>query len=83
MTPSQLEQQSQGRGKTFKRVTNVDIIRRANGSAYEFELTLDGTQEFVLQVAVDEVSTVQRSFQHSEHVYFDTEKQDLIFEHYH
>jgi malate synthase len=83
MTQSQLEQQSQGKGKTIKRVTNVDIIRRSGGSQYEFELTLDGTQEFVMQVPVDEVSTVQRSFQHSENVYFDTEKQDLIFEHYH
>jgi len=63
MTQSQLEQQSQGRGKTVKRVTNVDIIRRAGGGQYEFELTLDGTQEVVMQVGMDEVSTVQRSFQ--------------------
>lgn len=87
MTQSQLEQQSQGHGKTIKRVTNVDVIRRkasdGQPGTYELELTLDGTQEFVMQVSADEVSTVLRNFQHSDSILFDTEKQDLIFEHYH
>ena len=84
MTQSQLEQQSQGQGKTTKRVTNVDVIRRkGQPGTYELELTLDGTSEFVMQVAADEVSTVLRNFQHSDSVWFDTEKQDLVFEHYH
>lgn len=82
MTQSELEQQSQGKGKTVKRVTNVDVIRRAQGT-YELELTLDGTVDFVLSVEASEVSTVLRNFQHSDSVLFDTEKQDLVFEHYH
>lgn len=82
MTQSQLEQQSQGKGKTVKRVTNVDVIRRAQGT-YELELTLDGTVDFVLSVEASEVSTVLRNFQHSDSILFDTEKQDLVFEHYH
>lgn len=85
MTQSQLEQQSQGKGKTTKRVTNLDVIRRNSGgqAEYELELTLDGTQEFVMKVQVDEVSTILRNFEHSESILFDTEKQDLVFEHYH
>lgn len=85
MTQSQLEQQSQGQGKTIKRVTNVDVIRRTSDGQgeYELELTLDGSQEFVMKVAADEVSTVLRTFQHSDSILFDTKTQDLIFEKYH
>jgi len=87
MTQSELEQQSQGQGKRVKRVTNVDVIRRKTGDSqpgtYELELTLDGTQEFVMQIPVDEVSTVLRNFQHSDSILFDMQTQDLTFEHYH
>jgi hypothetical protein len=47
------------------------------------ELTLDGTQEFVMVVAENEVSTVLRNFQHSDSILFDTQTQELTFEHYH
>jgi hypothetical protein len=87
MTQSQLEQQSEGQGKRVKRVTNVDVIRRKQGDnqpgTYELELTLDGTQEFVMQIPTDEVSTVLRNFQHSDSILFDTQTQELTFEHYH
>jgi hypothetical protein len=87
MTQSQLEQQSEGQGKRVKRVTNVDVIRRKQGDSqpgtYELELTLDGTQEFVMQIPTDEVSTVLRNFQHSDSILFDTQTQELTFEHYH
>lgn len=77
--------QGQGKGKTVKRVTNLDVIRRQGGEkgAYEFELTLDNSQDYVLQIPTDEVSTVLRNFQHSDSVLFDMEKEDLIFEHFH
>ncbi len=85
MTESQ--SQSQGQGRRVKRVTNVDVIRRSQGAGqpgtYELELTLDGTQEFVMLVAENEVSTVLRNFRHSDTVLFDTETQELTFEHYH
>jgi hypothetical protein len=65
----------------------VDVIRRAQGAGqagtYELELTLDGTQEFVMVVAESEVSTVLRNFQHSDSILFDTQTQELTFEHYH
>jgi len=87
MTQSELEQQSQGQGRRVKRVTNVDVIRRAQGAGqpgiYELELTLDGTQEFVMQISADEVSTVLRNVQHSDSILFDTQTQELTFEHYH
>jgi len=70
--------ESQGRGKIVKRVTNVDIVRR--GETYEFELTLDNAQEFVLSISADEASTVMRGFQLSERQLFDTERAELIFE---
>jgi len=72
--------ESQGRGKITKRVTNVDIVRR--GGAYEFELTLDNAQEFVLKISTDEASTVMRGFQASESQLFDTEREELIFENF-
>lgn len=77
--------QGQAKGKTVKRVTNLDIIRRQGGEkgSYEFELTLDNSQDYVLQISTDEVSTVLRNFQHSDSVLFDIEKEDLIFEHFH
>jgi hypothetical protein len=82
MTQTELDQQSQGMGKTVKRVTNLDVIRRgANGQAeYELELTLDGAHEFVMRVPTDEVSTILRNFQHSESILFNTQSQELIFE---
>ena len=59
--------------------------RRGAGQpgTYELELTLDGTQEFVMLVAENEVSTVLRIFRHSDTVLFDTNTQELTFEHYH
>jgi len=82
---AQLE--SHGQGRRVKRVTNVDVIRRSQGGGqtgtYELELTLDNAQEFVMVVPTDEVSTLLRSIQHSESVLFDTETQELTFEHYH
>ncbi len=72
--------ESQGRGKITKRITNVDIVRREG--AYEFELTLDNAQEFVLKVSTDEASTVMRGFQLSESQFFDIERGDLIFENF-
>lgn len=84
---TEMETQNQGQGRRVKRVTNVDVIRRAQGvgqpGSYELELTLDGTQEFVMVVAENEVSTVLRNFQHSDSILFDTETQELTFEHYH
>ncbi len=78
---------AQGQGRRVKRVTNVDVIRRQQGDSqpgsYEFELTLDNAQEVVLQVPESEVSTMLRSFQHSESALFDTETQELTFENYH
>ncbi len=51
---TEMESQSQGQGRRVKRVTNVDVIRRSKGAGqpgtYELELTLDGTQEFVMLV---------------------------------
>ena len=70
--------ESQGKGKLTKRVTNVDIVRR--DGAYEFELTLDNSSEFVLKVSTDEASTVMRGFQLSSAQLFDTERMELIFE---
>lgn len=70
--------QSQGKGKIVKTVTNVDVVRR--DGAYEFELTLDNSSEFVLKISTDEASTVMRGFQHSERQLFDTERSELIFE---
>ncbi len=70
--------ESQGKGRLTKRVTNVDIVRR--DGAYEFELTLDNAQEFVLKVSPDEADTIMRGFQLSESQLFDTERGDLIFE---
>lgn len=70
--------ESQGRGKITKRITNVDIVRREG--AYEFELTLDNSSEFVLKVPTDEASTVMRGFQLSSNQLFDTERQEIIFE---
>jgi hypothetical protein len=79
--------QGQGQGRRVKRVTNVDVIRREQGGGqpgnYELELTLDNAQEFVMQIPTDEVSTVLRNIQHSESILFDTETQELTFEHYH
>jgi hypothetical protein len=79
--------QGQGQGRRVKRVTNVDVIRRKQGDDqpgnYELELTLDNAQEFVMVIPTDEVSTVLRSIQHSESILFDTETQELTFEHYH
>ena len=79
--------QSQGQGRRVKRVTNVDVIRRRQGDDqpgnYELELTLDNAQEFVMVIPTDEVSTVLRTIQHSESILFDTETQELTFEHYH
>ncbi len=44
---TEMETQNQGQGRRVKRVTNVDVIRRAQGAGqpgtYELELTLDGT----------------------------------------
>ncbi len=84
---TEMETQNQGQGRRVKRVTNVDVIRRAQGAGqagtYELELTLDGTQEFVMVVAESEVSTVLRNFQHSDSILFDTQTQELTFEHYH
>ncbi len=78
---------AQGQGRRVKRVTNVDVIRRQQGDSqpgnYAFELTLDNAQEVVLQVPENEVTTMLRSFQHSESVLFDTETQELTFENYH
>lgn len=70
--------ESQGKGKLTKTITGVDIVRREG--AYEFELTLDNSSEFVLKVSTDEASTVMRAFQHSERQLFDTERAELIFE---
>ncbi len=70
--------ESQGKGRLTKRVTNVDVVRRDD--AYEFELTLDNSQEFVLKVSTSEASTVMRGFQLSESQLFDIERGDLIFE---
>ena len=79
--------QSQGQGRRVKRVTNVDVIRRRQGDDqpgnYELELTLDNAQEFVMVIPTEEVSTVLRTIQHSESILFDTETQELTFEHYH
>ena len=84
---TQMESQSQGQGRRVKRVTNVDVIRRKQGDGqpgnYELELTLDNAQEFVMVLPTDEVSTLLRTIQHSESVLFDTETQELTFEHYH
>ncbi len=84
---TEMESQSQGQGRRVKRVTNVDVIRRAQGvgqaGTYELELTLDNAQEFVMVLATDEVSTLLRTIQHSESVLFDTDTQELTFEHYH
>ncbi len=84
---TEMESQSQGQGRRVKRVTNVDVIRRSKGTGqpgtYELELTLDGTQEFVMLVDENEVSTVLRTFRHSDSVLFDTDTQELTFEHYH
>ncbi len=70
--------ESQGKGRITKRITNVDVVRRDD--AYEFELTLDNAQEFVLKVGSDEADTIMRGFQLSESQLFDTERGDLIFE---
>ena len=84
---TQLESQSQGQGRRVKRVTNVDVIRRKQGDGqpgtYELELTLDNAQEFVMVLPTEEVSTLLRTIRHSESVLFDTETQELTFEHYH
>ena len=55
----------------------LDVVRR--DGAYEFELTLDNSSEFVLKISADEASTVMRGFQHSERQLFDTERTELIF----
>ena len=84
---TQMEKHGEGQGRRVKRVTNVDVIRRRQGDGqpgnYELELTLDNAQEFVMVIPTDEVSTLLRTIQHSESVLFDTETQELTFEHYH
>ena len=84
---TQMEKHGEGQGRRVKRVTNVDVIRRRQGDGqpgnYELELTLDNAQEFVMVIPTDEVSTLLRTIQHSESLLFDTETQELTFEHYH
>ncbi len=78
-----MERQDQGRRVTC--VTNVDVILRSQGArgTYNVELTLDGTQAVVLQVATDAMSTPLRIVEHSDSVLFDTDTQELTFEHDH
>ena len=75
----------QPQGRTIRRVTGVDVIRRAqNGQSgsYELELELDGTEQFVLTVPDEELNTVLRLFHRSGSVIFNQGSQELTFEGY-
>jgi len=81
------QQQAQKQGRQIRRVTNLDVIRGKQGDGqpgtYQLELTLDGVDEYVLIPGDDEINTVLRLFQHSEHALFDQRTEELTFEHYH
>ncbi len=76
-----------GQGKMIRRVTRVDVIRGKQGDgqpgAYQFDLTLDGVDTYVLLPGDDEMSTLLRLFQHSEQALFDQRTEELTFENYH
>ena len=76
-----------GQGKMIRRVTRVDVIRGKQGDgqpgAFQFDLTLDGVDTYVLLPGDDEMSTLLRLFQHSEQALFDQRTEELTFENYH
>lgn len=79
--------QQRQQGRTIRRVTRVDVVRTKQGDgqsgAYQFGLTLDeGTDEYVLVPAQDEMNTVLRLFQYSGGVLFDQRTEELTFENY-
>ena len=76
-----------GQGKMIRRVTRVDVIRGKQGDgqpgAFQFDLTLDGVDTYVLVPGSDEITTLLRLFQHSEQALFDQRTEELTFENYH
>ncbi len=74
-------------GKMIRRVTRVDVVRSKQGDgqpgAYQFDLTLDGVEEYLLVPGGDEMSTLLRLFQRSESVLLDQRTDELTFENYH
>ncbi len=78
---------AQQQGRMIRRVTRVDIIRGKQGDgqpgSYQFELELDnGTDQYLLTPAGEEVDTVLRLFARSGSVLFDQRTEELTFEGY-
>lgn len=67
-------------GRKIRRVTNVDVVR--GGGQFQIELTLDGTDTYVMQPEGEEISTLLRLFHRSGGVLFDERTEELTFEHY-
>ena len=82
-----MSQGQQQQGKTIRRVTRVDVIRGKQGDgqpgAYQFDLTLDGVEEYLLVPGGDEMSTLLRLVQRSERALRDQRTDELTFENYH
>ena len=80
--------EGQGRqGKMIRRVTRVNVVRSKQGDgqpgAYQFDLILDGVDEYLLVPGSDEMSTLLRLFQRSESALCDQRTDELTFESYH
>ena len=78
-----MSQQPQGR--MTRRVTNVAVIRGGGSGEpgqFALELTLDGTEQFVMTFPENELTTVLRLFQRSGGVLLDQRTQELTFEGY-
>ena len=82
-----MAQGQERQGKMIRRVTRVDVVRGKQGDgqpgAYQFDLTLDGVEEYLLVPGGDEMSTLLRLFQRSESVLLDQRTDELTFENYH
>ena len=78
-----MSQQPQGR--MIRRVTNVDVIRGGGSGQpgqFALELTLDGTEQFVMTFPENELNTVLRLFHRSAGALLDQRTQELTFEGY-